>query len=96
MRLGLGFAILLVALAFAGRADAGVICQEDAPCWNWATMGDHRRGVVTVLGTRAVVSPCRFARMFRTGAIDYRASGTLKGDTLALRLDCPGLAVQTY
>jgi hypothetical protein len=96
MRLGLGFAILLVALAFAGRADAGVVCQEDAPCWNWASMGNHRRGVVTVLGAHVVVSPCRFQRYRRWHALDMRASGRMKGDALALRLDCHGLAVQTY
>ncbi len=73
---------LLAAAALAGG------CAEDSPCWNWASMGNHRRGVVTHRGTSLVVSPCRFQRLMRAGVVDYAASGPLKGDKLAMRVRC--------
>ncbi len=62
-------------------------CMEDAPCWNWATMGDHRRGVGGL-----VVGPCRFQRLVRSGAIQ---PAPMKGDKLAMRLNCPSLAARS-
>lgn len=44
-------------------------CVEDAPCWNWATMGNHRRGIITMWGTPEVVSPCRYQHLAKRGLI---------------------------
>lgn len=78
---------MLTALLAAAAMSGG--CQEDMPCWNWASMGNHRRGVVTLTAGRHVVNPCRFQRLMRAGRIDYGASGALLGDTLAMRVRCP-------
>jgi hypothetical protein len=71
-------------------------CQEDLPCWNWASMGDHRRGARTIYGDTIVAGPCVYAKLRRAGYLT--AAWPMKGDALALRLDCRGLssAVQTY
>jgi hypothetical protein len=49
-------------------------------------MGNHRRGAVTVRGTRLVVGPCRFQRLTLAGTL---RPDPMKGDTLAMRLRCP-------
>lgn len=79
---------MLTAL-LAAAALSGGGCQEDMPCWNWASMGDHRRGVVTMFGTPLVVSPCKFQRLMKMRVIDYRPDDVLKGDKLAMRVRCP-------
>lgn len=63
-------------------------CAEDAPCWHWSTMGNHRRGIVTVHARRVIVGPCRFARYWRTGRIDRTRTPTLRGDGWARRHGC--------
>jgi hypothetical protein len=88
----LGAAILCLSLAglvTAPNADASAPrCQEDAPCWHWPTMGNHKRGIVTMNGTPLVVGPCRFARMMRAGNIDYQPTDYLRGDRWAMRHGC--------
>lgn len=98
----LGTAIAVLAL-LALLADSALgasparTCFEDEPCWNWATMGNHKRGVVTTDGTPLVVGPCRFARMWERGRLRYsvRFNGRtyvllerLKGDGWARRHGC--------
>ncbi len=58
-------------------------CQEDAPCWNWRTMGNGRRGVVLATRDhrRVVVDASAFDTLARVGAIDWRATPHLRGDT---------------
>lgn len=63
-------------------------CQEDAPCWNWATMGNHKRGVIVANSFDVLVSPCRYQRFMKLGLIDRKATPRLKGDKLAMRLRC--------
>jgi len=58
-------------------------CSEDESCWNWATMGNRKRGVVTRHGNPLVVGPCRFARLLVQGRLDYRASDAMRGDLTA-------------
>jgi hypothetical protein len=73
----------------------GNACMEDNPCWNWAKMGNHRRGVVLLDGTPMVVLPCGFNRLWAIGAIRHRLDGykmndRLRGDRFARTLtDCP-------
>lgn len=102
-------AILIIAAIGASTAQAGEgailpderfaggwYCAEDDPCWNWAKMGNHRRGVILLDGTPKVVGPCGFNRLWAHGAIRYRLSTNtnlltrLKGDKFARTLtDCP-------
>jgi hypothetical protein len=72
-------------------------CQEDEPCWNWVTMGNGTRGVVTMHGVRRVVNACTFKRYMRNGnlaysvTIDghtYRTLDRMKGDRTAMRATC--------
>ncbi len=65
-----------------------VACHEDEACWNWVTMGNHRRGIMTIGGRRVVVSACAYRRMHTARTIDHRASGHFLGDALALRVRC--------
>lgn len=76
--------ITLGALTFATAAPART-CTEDAACWNWATMGNHTRGVTTVHETHIVVSPCHFQRLARSGKLTY---WPMRGDATALRVQC--------
>lgn len=74
-------ALLAVALAGAFAAPTGAAtCQEDAPCWNWRTMGNHTRGVKTVAGRSLVVGPAKFDALNRNRRIDWRSTPRLKGD----------------
>ena len=54
-------------------------CTEDMPCWNWTTMGDHRRGVVTMWGTPKVVSCGDLRWLIRHGDLDPHTP-RLRGD----------------
>jgi hypothetical protein len=54
-------------------------CQEDQPCWNWATMGNQHRGVVTLYGNSRVVNPCQFRRLWQMGHLRYHV--TVDGKT---------------
>jgi hypothetical protein len=69
-------------------------CVEDAPsmCWVWSTMGNRKRGV-RLHGTRYVVGPCAYARMWdRASRRVKRAlrAQYLRGDGYARRLGCIG------
>lgn len=77
-----------IALIGCAPVHAKPVCQEDQPCWNWATMGNHHRGIVTMHGTPLVVSPCQFQRLMRARNVDYRGQD-MKGDKLAMRIHCP-------
>lgn len=86
-------ALALAALGLAGAPAAPAVatrvaCQEDMPCWNWANMGDHHRGIVSMHGTALVVGPCRFKKLMQSGMLDYRYSDIMRGDALAMRLSC--------
>lgn len=85
-------AALAVAAALAAAAPAttdaarpapAATCQEDQACWVWSTHGNRQRGVVLTDGRRVVVGPGRFARLDRTGRIDWRATPRLRGDHTA-------------
>jgi hypothetical protein len=47
-------------------------CNEDEPCWNWARMGNGKRGVVTMWGTPKVVTCGQFRWLARHLDIDPR------------------------
>ena len=93
--LALVLAVIAIALAASAlaadlaRADAGTpaACAEDAPCWNWARMGNHRRGIVTLYGNVRVVGPCQYARMRRAHRIDPHTP-RLRGDVWAAMHGC--------
>ncbi len=70
----------LAGVAVPASATARVACQEDQRCWNWRTMGNEQRGVVTLAGARLVVSPARFDRLNRAFRIDWTASRRMRGD----------------
>lgn len=71
-----------------------VSCQEDQLCWNWRTMGDHRRGITTLPvlyvradgtvgvhpGRRLAVGACAFDRLNRAFRIDWNRTRMLHGD----------------
>jgi len=88
-------ALILSTLVLAPRADAAVtscgswheVRFEDDPCWNWVSMGNHSRGVVTINGTPLVVGPCRFQRLVRLG---HLAPGNerMRGDFTARHTRC--------
>lgn len=67
-------------------------CFEDEPCWRWPTMGNHRRGVVTMNGTPLVVTVRRFCRLYLHGNLDRYpfnpdsrpGDGFVPGDWVAL------------
>lgn len=61
-------------------APVAVVCAEDARCWRWRTMGDHRRGIVTIGGRKRVVGPRAFDRANRGFWIDWRRTPRLPGD----------------
>ena len=61
---------------------------EDDPCWNWATMGNRKRGVVTVWGTPINVGPCRFAKLRRAHRLTYAPIDHMRGDVWAMRHGC--------
>lgn len=63
----------------AGEPAAITYCQEDAPCWNWRSMGNHRRGVFTVGGRRLVVGPRRFDAI--RAHVDWSRTPVLRGDS---------------
>ena len=73
-------------LAGCGSAQA-TVCTEDMPCFNWATMGNHKRGVQVWHGdivVTKVVGPCQFARLKRIDS----TSAKLRGDNWARRNGC--------
>lgn len=81
-------------LAAAPSADAdaaatlpGRPCADDEPCWNWTTMGNRRRGVVTMWGTPLVVSPHRYCLLARHHNLSPGLP-KLRGDFTARRTAC--------
>lgn len=72
--------VLAVAVASSPAVASKPVCHEDAPCWNWRSMGNHERGIVTLAGRRMVVGPVRFDRLNRGYRIDWRATRYLRGD----------------
>lgn len=78
-------AAVLVAVALSGaaasNAGARAACYEDSPCWNWRTMGNHKRGIVTKAGRKLVIGPKRFDSINRAHRIDWARTPHLKGDT---------------
>ena len=55
-------------------------CHEDQPCWNWRTMGNHKRGIVTTDGRYRVVGPRMFNRYRDAGHINFTHCPRLPGD----------------
>ena len=82
----------------AATATLSPTCAEDAPCWVWSRMGNHRRGIVTLSGNVRVVGPCAFQRLWRGGHIRYsvRVGGKvyrnmlerMRGDAWAIAHGC--------
>lgn len=71
--------VALITLALAPPATSST-CQEDQPCWNWRTMGNHKRGIVTLAGRRLSVGPARFDAINAGFRIDWQRTPRLKGD----------------
>jgi hypothetical protein len=81
-------------------------CLEDEPCWDWANMGNRKRGVVTLWGNFKVVGPCQFNRLWAQGKIRHTITvdgkelsmmDRLKGDRYARTLtDCPWRIWRTH
>ena len=75
-----------------GRAASPLACAEDMPCWNWATMGNHRRGIVTVWGTPKIVGPRAYCREYRHTPRRMRRyfirTNRLRGDFWVLHTVC--------
>lgn len=60
---------------------AATACQEDDPCWRWPTMGNRKRGVVTMWGTPKVVTCGDFRYLHRTRNLSPGSrAGSLPGD----------------
>lgn len=55
-------------------------CQEDMACWNWRTMGNGTRGLVTLAGRHKVVDGHHFNELARVRRIDWARSAHLVGD----------------
>jgi len=72
----------------AASPSASPVCHEDERCWNWATMGNRSRGIVTTGGRRMVVTPPTFRRLALAGRIDWQRSPHLRGDATARRVGC--------
>lgn len=82
-------AALLAAAAMCGgcheppATPVRAACQEDAPCWTWSTMGNHRRGIVTIDGRRLIVNRYTFRTLDAIGVVDWRRTRHLRGDWTA-------------
>lgn len=67
-------------------AHTAAVCHEDAPCWNWYRMGNHRRGWTGPWGSPHSGGACRFARaVARHHVFRYRRTQVMRGDHDALR-----------
>lgn len=56
-------------------------CTEDSACWNWRTMGNHRRGIYLKGGpARIVVTGPQFDHYRAARRIDWARTPHLKGD----------------
>ncbi len=77
------FAVGTLAVNVRDGRPSHTACQEDAPCWNWRTMGNGQRGVVLATSDhrRAVVDAFTFDNLARACSIDWRATPHLRGDT---------------
>jgi hypothetical protein len=78
-----------VGLAYAAQSAGAHSCMDDQACWNWRTMGNHKRAITTNGGRTLVVGPARFDRANRGFYIDWARTPALKGDG-------PRLNVQNY
>lgn len=87
-------------LAAASVPPSGKNCNEDEPCFIWATMGNMERGVIVTdrairvgkphpNGKRRhrIVNACEFAYLAHEGLLSARTP-RLKGDRLAERHGC--------
>lgn len=83
MFFALSMTVAYAAPAAPARAER-VRCVEDMPCWNWATMGDKHRGVVTMWGTPKVVSCGGLRWLVRHGDLDPHTP-RLRGDAMCGR-----------
>ena len=59
-------------------ASASAKCHEDMKCWNWSTMGNHKRGVTLTNGKRVVVTADQLCSLL--GKSRVRSAPPLKGD----------------
>lgn len=81
---------LALCATISASAQGTARCQEDAPCWVWSRMGDHKRGVVD-LRTNAlvVVGPCAFRRLWMHGnARLWSQADRMRGDWWAIHHGC--------
>jgi hypothetical protein len=74
-----------VSVSFAHATSSKARCAEDDSCWNWATMGNQRRGIVDRWGNPRIVGPCEFAYRVRHRMIDRPTSDRMRGDATAMR-----------
>lgn len=70
-------AALLTTVALWG---GGQSCQEDMSCWNWVTMGNHRRGVVLLDGRKRSVNRRQFCWYYKNARIDWSKTKHMKSD----------------
>lgn len=76
---------------FANHCDANTThkshCAEDDPCWNWAIMGNHKRGWVGPWGSPHIGSICRFTNALAHHKIfRYAKTQFQPGDVTALAI----------
>jgi hypothetical protein len=72
--------VLAVAVAGSPAAASKPVCHEDQKCFQWRTMGNHKRGVTTIDGRRIVVGPFTFDALNRMLLIDWTATRYLRSD----------------
>lgn len=68
------------AKTYCNATSCSSTCQEDMRCWNWRTMGNKRRGIVTNTGHKLIVQPGTFDLLNRSFRIDWSRTRYLRGD----------------
>lgn len=61
-------------------------CAEDMPCWDWTSMGNRQRGVVTMYGDPINVTPVEFCRLMWRHELDYLPQDYQRGDARAMEM----------
>jgi len=88
-----GLAFVSLAPGEAKAKNVVTHCAEDNPCWNWAKMGDRRRGAVYVRFGRHTYGPIivtarEFCLMLRHHRVAFPQTRMMKGDGWAGQHAC--------